>query len=88
VRRGSRLRVAGGLGWWDADGQGTWLDLRVEDGGLTDDVAVELVVVLAVDHDPYSLSGVLVDLVILLGASGEESQSELGPVPEPAGEAI
>jgi hypothetical protein len=53
------------------------LELRVQDGGLTDDIAVELIVVLAVDHDPYSLSRVLVDLVMLLGASGEESQGEL-----------
>ena len=68
---GSLLGFAGGLGW-DADGQGTWLDIRVEDGGLTDDVAVELVVVLTVDGDPYSLSRVLVDLVVLLGASGDE----------------
>jgi hypothetical protein len=35
------LRLAGGLDW-DADRQGTWVDLGVEDGGLTDDVAVEL----------------------------------------------
>src|SRR6185503_913435 len=79
-----RLRFGGGLGG-DADGQSTWLDLRVEGGGLADDVAVELVVVLPVNGDPHPLSRVLVDLVILLGASSEESQSDLDPVPEPAG---
>jgi hypothetical protein len=42
---GSQLRLAGGLGW-DADRQGTWLDLGEKGGGLADDIAVELVVVL------------------------------------------
>jgi hypothetical protein len=65
------LRLAGGLGW-DADGQGTWLDLGGEGGGLADDVAVGLVVVLSADLDPNALPGVLVDLIILLGATGDE----------------
>jgi hypothetical protein len=60
------------------------LDLRVEGGGLADDVAVELVVGLPVDADLHSLSRVLVDLVILLGASGDEPQCDLDPVPESA----
>ncbi len=63
--------LAGGLGW-DADRQGTWLDLGEEGGGFADDVAVELVVVLPVDDDPHPLSLALVDLVILLGAPGDE----------------
>src|SRR5687767_4857533 len=67
----SQLRLAGDLGW-DADRQGTWLDFGVKGGGLADDIAVELVVVLPVDLDPHSFSGALVDLVILLGASGDE----------------
>ena len=37
-----------------------------------DDVAVELVGVPSVDRDPHRFSLVLVDLVILLGASGDE----------------
>jgi hypothetical protein len=49
---GSQLRLVGGLGW-DADRLGTWLDLGGEGGGLADDVAVELVVVLSVDPDPH-----------------------------------
>jgi hypothetical protein len=65
------VRLTGGLGW-NADRQGTGLDLGVKGGGLADDVAVELVVVLTVDLDPHSLSHVLVDLVIILGASGDE----------------
>jgi hypothetical protein len=48
------------------------LDLGVKGGGLTDDVAVELVVFLSVDDDPHASSLVLVDLVILFGASGDE----------------
>ena len=47
------------------------LDLGGEGGGLADDVAVELVVALSVDPDPHPFR-VLVDLVILLGASGDE----------------
>jgi hypothetical protein len=65
------LRLAGALGW-DADRQGTWLDFGREGGGFSDDIAVELVVVLSVDDDPDSFSGALVDLVILFGASGDE----------------
>jgi len=68
---GSLLWLAGGLGW-DTDGKGTRLDLSEQDGGFADDVAVELVVLLPVDDDPHRFSGVLVDLVILLGASGDE----------------
>jgi hypothetical protein len=60
-----RLRFAGGFGG-DAEGQSTRLDLGEERGGLADDVAVELVVVLPVDDDPHPLSRVLIDLVILL----------------------
>ena len=67
----SLLWLAGGLGR-NADRQGTWLDLGEKGGGLADDVAVELVVLLPVDGDPYRFSGVLVDLVILFGASGDE----------------
>jgi hypothetical protein len=68
---GSLLWLAGGLGW-DADRQSTWLDLGEEGDGFSDDVAVELVVVLPVDLDPHPFSRVLVDLVILLGASSDE----------------
>ena len=70
-RAGSQLGLAGGLGW-DADRQGTWLDFGEEGGGLPDDVAVELVVVLPVDDDPDAFPLALVDLVILLGASSDE----------------
>ena len=70
-RAGSLLWLASGLGW-NTDGQGAWLDFGEQGGGLADDVAVELVVVLPVDDDPHSFSLVLVDLVILLGASGDE----------------
>ena len=69
---GSLLWLAGGLGR-HADRQGTWLDLGEEGGGLADHVAVELVVFLSVDDDPHPCSLALVDLVILLGASGNES---------------
>ena len=48
------------------------MDLGEEGGGFADDVAVELVVVLSVDDDPHPFSLELVDLVILLGASGDE----------------
>jgi hypothetical protein len=48
------------------------LDLGGEDGGLADDVAVELVVVLSVDDDLHPFSRALVDLVILLCTSGDE----------------
>src|SRR5512133_4133186 len=68
---GSLLGCAGGLGW-DADREGAWLDLGEQGGGFADDVAVELVVLLSVDDDPHRFSGALVDLVILLGASGDE----------------
>ena len=68
---GSLLGFAGGLGW-DADGKGAWLDLGEEGGGFADDVAVELVVLLSVDRDPHRYSPVLVDLIILLGASSDE----------------
>ena len=67
----SHLRLAAGLGR-HADGQGTRLDLGEESGGLPDDVAVELVIVLPVDRDPHRFSRALVDLVILLGATGDE----------------
>ena len=69
---GSLLGFAGGLGW-DADGKGAWLDLGEQGGGLADHVAVELVVLLSIDDDPHRFSLALVDLVILLGASGNES---------------
>jgi hypothetical protein len=68
---GSLLRFVGGLGW-DADRQGTWLDFGEEGGGFSEDVAVELVVVFPVDDDPDVFSRALVDLVIFLGASGDE----------------
>jgi hypothetical protein len=70
VRR-SGLWLAGGLGR-NADRQSTRLDLGEEGGRLADDVAVELVVVLPVDHDPHCLAHVLINLVILLGASGDQ----------------
>ena len=68
---GSLLWVAAGLGR-HADRQGTRLDLSEESRGLPDNVAIELVVLLPVDHDPHPLSRALVDLIILLGASGDE----------------
>ena len=80
----SLLRLAGGLGGI-ADPQGAGLDLGVEGGGVADDVAVELVVVLAVDLDPHLLARVMVDLVILLGPSGHQPQRQLDPVMEPVG---
>jgi hypothetical protein len=67
------------------DRQGTRLDLGEQGGGFADDVTVELVVLLPVDDDPHALSLALVDLVILLGATGDEPGCEFDPVSESAG---
>ena len=64
----------------NADGQGAWPDLRDELAAGTDHVAIELVVVGAVDGDPDNFPGDLVDLVVLLGSAGDQAQSELDPV--------
>ena len=56
----------------DADGQCVGLDLSDERCAFADDVAVELVVVDAIDVDFDALAGVLVDLVVLLGSPGDQ----------------
>ena len=47
-----------GVDGWHAEGQGTRLDLGIEDGGLADHVAVELVVVFSVELGSRTLFAV------------------------------
>ena len=67
-----------------ANRQCAGLDLGRQAGGFTYDVAVELIVVLAIDPDPHPSAGVLVNLVIPLRLAGDQPQSQLDPMPEPA----
>jgi hypothetical protein len=60
------------------------LDLGRQGCGFALDVAVEPVAVLAVDSDSHPSIGALVNLIIPLRPAGDQPQSQLDPMPEPA----